>query len=76
MRAIEASTISRELSAETTMPARIWPSSIRLAISTMPFKTPRHAFETSKTSASPRTPMASAMAHAVAGSRSSRQTPA
>ncbi len=37
------SLISRAVSQETTRPARIWPSSMRLAISTMPLSTPRQA---------------------------------
>ena len=37
------SLISRAVSHETTNPARIWPSSIRLATSTMPLSTPRQA---------------------------------
>ncbi len=37
------------ISQATTSPARIWPSSIRFATSTMPFSTPRQALETSKT---------------------------
>ena len=41
------SLISREVSHETTIPARIWPSSIRLATSTMPVSTPRQALLTS-----------------------------
>ena len=46
-RAMVVSTMSRAVSQLTTMPARIWPSSMRLATSRMPFKTPRHALLTS-----------------------------
>jgi hypothetical protein len=42
----------------------------------MPFKTPRHAFDTSYTAASALTPKAAATRQAVAGSNCSRQTPA
>ena len=44
---ITISLISRAVSHATTIPARIWPSSIRLAISTMPLSTPRQALLTS-----------------------------
>ena len=43
IRSIMMSLISRAVSHETTSPARIWPSSIRLATSTMPLSTPRQA---------------------------------
>ena len=43
IRSIMMSLISRAVSHETTSPARIWPSSIRLAMSTMPLSTPRQA---------------------------------
>ena len=76
MRAMVSSAISRADSAATTSPARIWPSSIMLATSAIPFITPRHALETSRISASPGRPRASAVGQAVAGSRFSRFTPA
>jgi hypothetical protein len=43
IRSMTMSVISRAVSHETTSPARIWPSSIRLAMSTMPLSTPRQA---------------------------------
>ncbi len=44
---IITSLISRAVSQETTRPARTCPSSIRLAMSTMPLSTPRQALLTS-----------------------------
>ncbi len=44
---ITISLISREASQATTIPARAWPDSIRLAISTIPLSTPRQALLTS-----------------------------
>ena len=45
--AIMLSLISRADSQDTTRPARIWPSSMRLATSRMPLSTPRQALERS-----------------------------
>ena len=75
MRSMVRSTIGRADSHETTMPARIWPSSMALATSKRAFITPRHALHVSYTTAWPPMPRASAVAQAVAGSRLSRQTP-
>ncbi len=75
MASIMASLISRAVSQETTMPARTWPNSMRLAISTMPLRTPRQALLRSKT-ASGWAPSAAATRQAVAGSNCSRQTAA
>ncbi len=44
---ITISLISRDVSQPTTIPARIWPSSIRLAMSMIPLRTPRQALLTS-----------------------------
>jgi hypothetical protein len=41
------SLISRAVSQETTSPALHWPSSMRLATSTTPLRTPRQAFDRS-----------------------------
>jgi hypothetical protein len=76
MRSITFSLISRAVSADTTNPARACPSSIRLATSTMPLSTPRHAFDRSKMLACGLIFNSCATAHAVAGSNCSRQTPA
>ena len=76
MRRIMISLISRAVSQETTRPRRIWPSSTRLARSTMPLTTPRQALERSKTAARGEAPISWATRQAVAGSKWSRQTPA
>ena len=76
IRWIITSLISRADSHETTMPARICPSWMRLARSRMPFITARQALLKSYTAVRPETPMPSATRQAVAGSNCSRQTPA